>query len=362
MIMKQFTMTGIIKKDMLILLLILAPFGTGLIINRFMDKDNRSLGVTYISGFLMLLAAFQLMAVPIVFMDPRGFDVVVQVFTVTVTVLTGFGMIQALHLWRAQGRIFKEIQFKKDKKIVIFQWIIVLLLIGFQLFMAVSHSFFDGDDAYYVVQSVIADESDSLYRILPYTGRSTDLDLRHAMAVFPLWIAYIARMTGIHATIISHTILPLILIPLTYLIYYEIGKKLFKEKEEHLCTYMIFISVLHIFGNVSIYSNATFLLMRTWQGKSMLANVVIPGLFMVLLWLFEGEAEKRGKRSGMWFLLFLLNVVAAMMSTASVFLNTFLLAVMGTVLSVQEKNVKILFQVAGCCIPCVIYGLLYVVL
>ena len=347
---------------MLFLLLVLAPFGTGLIINRFMDKENRSIGMTYISGFLMLLAAFQLAVVPIVFLDPRGFDVVEKVFSVIVTVFTGFGIAQALHLWRAEGGIFQENNKRNKKKTAKVQWGMVILLIGFQVVMAITHASFDGDDAYYVVQSVIADETESLYRILPYTGRSTDLDMRHAMAVFPLWIAYIARMTGIHAAIMSHTVLPVFLIPLTYLIYYEIGKKLFKEKEEHLLSYMIFVCMLHIFGNVSIYNNATFLLMRTWQGKSMLANVVIPGIFMVLLWLFDGEPEKRGKRSGMWLLLLLLNIVAAMMSTASVFLNTLLIVIMAIVLSIQEKNIKILFQMAGCCIPCAIYGLLYVIL
>ncbi len=57
-----------------------------------------------------------------------------------------------------------------------------------------------GDDAYYVVQSVLADQTGVLNRIRPYTGLSTDLDIRHALATLPLWIAYVARMTGIHAT------------------------------------------------------------------------------------------------------------------------------------------------------------------
>ena len=348
---------------MLVLLLILAPLGTGLIINKYVDKENRSIGVSYIAGFLMLLAAFQLIAVPIVFTDPWGFGNIVKIFTVTVTLFTGFGVIQSLHLWRAEGDIFKERKpFAAKSKTEKIQWGIVFILIAFQLFMAVTHASFDGDDAYYVVQSVITDETDTLYRILPYTGLSTNLDMRHSMAVFPLWIAYIARMTGIHATIVSHTILPMVLIPLTYLIYYEIGKKLFKDKKEQLPSYMIFICMLQIFGNVSIYNNATFFLMRTWQGKSMLANVVIPGIFMILLWLFEGEPEKRGKRNGIWFLLLVINIVAAMMSTASVFLNTILIAVMAIVFCIQEKNPKILFKMAGCCIPCAVYAVLYVLL
>jgi len=348
---------------MLVLLLVLAPLGTGLIINRFIDKENRSIGISYIFGFLTLLAAFQLLAVPIIFTDSWGFGKIVKIFTVIVTVFTGLGIIQSLHMWRAEGNVFKERKwFVKDKRMELVQWMIVLVLIAFQLFMAVTHASFDGDDAYYVVQSLITDETNTLYSILPYTGLSTNLDMRHSMAVFPIWIAYIARMTGIHATIVSHTILPLVLIPLTYLIYYEIGRKLFKEKKEHLPSYMTIVCMLHIFGNVSIYNNATFLLMRTWQGKSMLANVVIPTIFMVLLWLFDGEPGRRGNRSGFWLFLFILNIVAAMMSTASVFLNTFLIAVMAVVFAVQEKNLKILFQMAGSCIPCVVYALLYVLL
>ena len=348
---------------MLILLLILAPFGTGLLINRYIDEGNRGLGVTYVAGFLTLLAVFQLIAVPVVFLDPWGFQTVVDLFTVATTLLTGLGIIGAMHHWRREGRIFhKAVKWKERGRMEQIQWILVFVLIGLQLFMAVTHASFDGDDAYYVVQSVITDETNTLYRILPYTGMSTSLDMRHSMAVFPLWIAYIARMSGIHATILSHTVLPIVLIPLTYIIYYEIGKKLFKEKMEQLPSYMIFVCLLQIFGNVSIYNNATFFLMRTWQGKSMLANVIFPGIFMILLWLFDGEPEKRGQRGGMWFLLLMINIVAAMMSTASVFLNSFLIVVMAIVFSLQEKNVKILFKMAACCIPCAVYALLYVLL
>ena len=348
---------------MIVVLLGLAPLGTGLWINSIVRKENRSIGAAYISGFLILLAVFQLLAVPVIFMDAFGFPRIVKWYTIMVTLLTGGGLIEALHLWRKEGSIFKESVWKKKRGTMEYvQWLLVVLLIGFQVFMAVTHASFDGDDAYYVVQSVITDETDTLYRILPYTGYSTGLDMRHAMAAFPIWIAYLARMTGVHATIMSHTVLPVFLIPLTYMIYYEIGKILFKDKEEQLPAYMIVLNVLQLFGNVSIYTNATFFLTRTWQGKSMLANVVIPAIFMVVLWLFEGEAQKREKRTGFWCLLFMINVVAAMMSTASVFLNTMLIGIMALMLCIQEKNIRVLFKMAACCIPCVIYALLYVLL
>ena len=36
-----------------------------------------------------------------------------------------------------------------------------------------------------------------MYQKLPYTGMSTELDVRHGLAPFPIWIAWLSQMTGI---------------------------------------------------------------------------------------------------------------------------------------------------------------------
>ena len=353
----------ILKIIMLMLLLAVAPLGTGLLINNRMPVEDRGIGTTYLMGFLCLLAVFQLITVPIVFWDAFGFPKVVLIFTCTITILTCLGIVETMHFFRMDKVIWRKKREKTNwNRTELWQWTTVAAAIGFQLVMAVTMASFDGDDAYYVVNSVITDETDTLYRILPYTGLSTSLDLRHSMAVFPIWIAYVARISKIHATILSHSILPVFFISITYGIYYQIGRKILSERKRSLPIYMIFIAFLHLFGNTSIYTNTTFLIMRNWQGKSMLANVVIPGIFLVLLWLFEGEKkEKEGKRV-LWFLLFVLNIVAAMMSTASVFLNSVLIGIMALVLAVQKKDIKILVKMILCCVPCIVYALLYVFL
>ena len=116
------------------------------------------------------------------------------------------------------------------------------------MYMAFAYASFDGDDAYYVVQSVLADQTGVLNRIRPYTGLSTDLDIRHALATLPLWIAYVARMTGIHATIVAHTLLPLIFIPLTYYVFVQIGRKLFSDGSVKLPIFLTLVSIMQIWG------------------------------------------------------------------------------------------------------------------
>lgn len=365
----------------LILILGIIPLCVGLIPVNLMEKRYRSLGVTYIAGFLSILAIFQIIAVPIVIMDGTRFKTIVLLFSILTILL---GIVGVYMTWRTsqkevfsdEGEILPFLNFfwrNKEEKTVkkIYDketreegllWVFVLLLIGFQLFMAFTTTSFDGDDAYYVVQSVLTDETDTLYRIRPYTGLSTGMDLRHSLAVFPIWIAYVARMSGVHATIVAHSVLPLVLIPVTYWIYLEIGKKLLKRDRHKLPVFMIFICLMQIFGNVSIYTNATFFLTRTWQGKSLLANVVLPAIIWLVLWIFESENYDKEHRIGLWILLVLTNFVAAMSSTASVFLAAMLIGVTGLVMGIREKNIQIPLRLMISCVPLVIYGAIFLLL
>ena len=351
---------------MLILLLVIVPLCVGMIPVNLIERQHRSLGVTYIAGFLTTLALFQVIAVPIVIWHDRGFRVVVPLFSVLTILL---GMVGIFMTWRSSrkesffdtGEMLQFVRFfgKTEEGIL---WLFAILLIGFQMFMAFTLTSFDGDDAYYVVQSVLADETDTLYRILPYTGLSTSLDLRHSLAVFPIWIAYIARMSGVHSTIVAHSVLPLVLIPVTYWIYLEIGKKIFKRELHKLPVFIIFISIMQIFGNVSIYTGSTFFLTRTWQGKSLLANVVLPAIIWLILWIFDNENYEKENRVGLWVLLVITNFVAALSSTASVFLVAMLIGTTGLVMGIKEKDIQIPLRLMISCIPLVIYGTMFLLL
>ena len=344
----------------LILLLGIIPFCIGMIPVNLIEHRHRSIGVTYIAGFISMLAVFQIITVPIVILAPHGFKIIVPLFSILTVLLGAVGIYMTIRSVRKEpfNRESEAFPFSEEKLL----WLFVLLLIGFQMFMAFTLTSFDGDDAYYVVHSVLTDETDTLYRIRPYTGLSTGMDLRHSLAVFPIWIAYIARMSGIHATIIAHSVLPLILIPVTYWIYLEIGKKLLKRDIHKLPVFMIFICIMQIFGNVSIYTNATFFLTRTWQGKSLLANVVLPAIFWLILWIFDSDNYEKEYRLGLWILLLLTNFVAAMSSTASVFLAAMLIGVTGIVLGIREKNIQIPLRLMICCMPLILYGVLFLLI
>ena len=349
-------------------LFVIVPLCIGLLWNDSWKEEKNAVVRIYLSGFLTQFAVFQLIAVPVMILLPRGMNDLVLLVSAALILLSAAGI--AVYFWRNKKRkalqnALREGILKIRKQLdgmswgMRLYWLIAFAMIGFQMYMSYDRAMFDGDDSYYVVQSVLADQTGVLNRIRPYTGLSTALDVRHAFASLPLWEAYVARMTGIHAAIVAHTLLPLVLIPLTYLCYYLIGEKLFgQEHTGKLPFFMILVSVLQIWGNTSIYTNATFFLMRTRQGKSVMANLVL----LALLWLLWEIMERYDQRKyGLFCLLVMTNIAAAMMTSMGAFLAAMFTGIAGFIAALRLKCPSLLVQLCVCCIPNVIYlGLLVV--
>lgn len=423
------------------------PFGIGLIPANFISVKRRGPGFVLLAGYFVMWALFEVVAIPaVLFVKYDNFKAASIVFAVLSILCAAAG----LWLWYRNRKahrpgLISGVEYKSDlsdgqndtrvgligravarcrirlrdmswaERI---EWLLFFVLLGFQLYKAAAYASFDGDDAYYVVESLIAQQADVMYRILPYTGRPTDLDIRHALAVFPMWIAFVAARSRIHATIVSHTVMPFLLIPLSYLVYYEIGRQLFwadsfhgkKEKDrENLPIFMIVMALFQIFGNVSIYTSETFFLTRTWQGKAVAGSLVIPALFWMFLWIFdsgkempeESAAERKeggtaresiarrpgetargatgrkldvtekstaGRKPrkqygdiGLWLVFVCINMTAGVCSSIAVFLVCILMALTAFALAVTERDYRVILKMGVVCIPNVVYMAIYVV-
>ena len=380
--------------------LVVIPFCIGLIPANFISANKRNTGFVLLSGYFVMWAVFEVVAIPaVILVRYRNFRVTSICFTVLSILCAAIGLWLVIRRQKARVlyRSSDSAKLNGDKRVTIsgcmkertvghihgmswaerIEWLLFFALLGFQLYKAAAYASFDGDDAYYVVESLIAQQADVMYRILPYTGRPTDLDVRHALAVFPMWIAFVAVKSDIHATIVSHLIMPFVLIPLSYLVYYEIGKVLFGRRaegtdsllyRENLPIFMIVIALFQIFGNVSIYTNETFFLTRTWQGKAVAGSLVIPALFWMFLWIYDGQkrsggsGHKRRPDVGLWIVFVCINMTAGICSSIAVFLVCILMAVTAFCLAVVERDYKVILKMGAVCIPNVIYMAVYVIM
>lgn len=384
----------------LIFWLLIIPFCIGLIPANFISPYKRNPGVVILAGYFCMWAVFEVVTIPaVLFVKYHNFSVASDCFTV----LSILCAIAGLLVWYRNtkndrpGLVFglaktgwtgrdTDVMSGKGKDFLSnmtwserIEWLLFAVLIGFQLYKAVAYASFDGDDAYYVVESLLAQQADVMYRILPYTGRPTDLDVRHVLAVFPMWVAFVSVKSGIHATIVSHVVMPVVLIPLTYLVYYEIGKILFpvssvgeenRERKqegasgqrENLPIFMILMCMFQIFGNVSIYTNETFFLTRTWQGKAVTGSLVIPAFLWLFLWIYDGVKKEKKTDAGLWLLLVCVNMTAGICSSIAVFIVSILIAITAFCLMLVEKDFKVLLKIGATCIPNAIYMGIYVIM
>ncbi|ADL33279.1 hypothetical protein bpr_I0533 [Butyrivibrio proteoclasticus B316] len=394
--------SGILAVIKIIFFMFIVPFCIGVLLNGILPVVRRTVGITFIFGYVVYFAVFELVAIPcMLHYVYNAFSYCTYIYLVISLLLALAGIVKAVYLLRKHGMDYLtlfpgethatahellsprsdprmlKLSYSVESRIY---WGIFFTLLLVQMILAVVMSSFDGDDAYYVVESLLAQQADVMNTILPYTGTSTSLDIRHALAVITMWIAYMARICGVHATIMSHSVVPVLIIPLVYLVYVEIARILFRRRQEVIPVFMIIVSFLMMFGNISIYTPATFFLTRTWQGKAIVNSLVFPLIMWVFLWMLEDsrkrpifgpkvdnstesyEEYKEHKtiyKISPWIFLTLINMLSGVCTSMGVIFGTGLVALFTLVLLLFERNLRVVIGAICCVIPNALYLLVY---
>lgn len=334
-------------------------------------KRQKAAGLALLCGTIELWALFQVIAVSFILTTGK-FHHVVSVFMITV--LAGAIGVILWKLWCAkkqgflrtkkQRRIpFWEISDKEErtaKCIELVVWLLFLLLAAFQIIQSSQMAFADGDDAFYIPISAFTKASDTMYQTIPYTGESTQLDLRHGLAPFPVWIAFLSSVSGIPATILAQSVLGGVFLIFGYVLYYQIAKVLFARQSEGIPYFMLFVSLLQLLGNYSFYTAETFLLTRTSQGKAVLSGLILPFLFLCLLLLGKEYQKEENTHKGVLCVLIVLTTIASWLcSSLGTFLCAALLGVSSLVMAVAGRSCKPLLQGLACALPSVLFAIFY---
>ena len=92
--------------------------------------------------------------------------------------------------------------------------------------------------------------------------------------------------------VLSHSYLPVFQILLCYAVYFLIGHALTKGDMEKTCIFLIFLSVIHLWGYTSTHTLASMLLLRIWQGKAVCASLMIPLIFYLMYRVMHEKYER----------------------------------------------------------------------
>lgn len=297
-----------------------------------------------------MMAIFQLVAIPLIFLHV-SFNMLFFTWLSVVIILFVMG---GLNYFRSIKTVIL-----KRKAIRFNLWFFVaVLLVAIQTAVLVLFMHIDNDDATYVARGVIDLRSNTLYQFNQYAGdMQAAIPWRYILSPWSDFMAMIAKFSRIHPTIIAHTILPAILIPLAYMVLYYIGNNfLFRDKEK---TYLFLsiTSLLNIFGCYSIRTSSIFMLIRIWQGKAILANVMLPMLMIETYQLLQGERMQYKQ------LLRLLVVVMAscMVSSMGILFSPIIIIVMVGIGILREKNYQLVIRGGIGVMPVVVYLGIYMI-
>lgn len=333
----------------LLLALLLLP--VPVLVGSLFEKVNKNLIFRWICGQLCLWAIFLLISVPIILKAPEGSFRWVCLCNLIVTGLLAIAGAGKLLAGRSKQQTAKAAKEKMPAAVAAI-WCAAGALLLLQLVLTVVLAYEEGDDAFYVAVSTITQESGTMYQVLPYTGGSTGLDARHSLAPFPVWIAMLAKVSGLHAATVAQIAAPLVLIVMAYGIFYLFAAELFDGDRKKTGIFLLLLELLVLFGGQSLYTAENFLLVRTAQGKAVLANIVIPFTFYLLFLLFEKLQAGEKKSPLLWVLLTITMMAGCLCSTQGALLTCVLVGVgIGCSAIAYRKWNLILPGLCSCVIP-----------
>lgn len=317
-------------------------------------SENNSIVYRFMAGNMLLWAVFQLVCVPFIVLE-KSFTLVVAGYVIVVLLLFVCSIPimrkNPLRAWKKDGADMLEKGIKA--------FFALLLLV--QLVCAVVMTYGDGDDAYYVAVSTIANESDTMYRISPYSFGVGELDIRHGLAPFPIWIAFLARISGLHTSMVAHVVVAAYLILMSYGAFYLVSKQLFSDKKRSFL-FMVGMELLVLFGDYSFRTPENFMIARSRQGKAAMGSIIIPMLVFLMLVILNHLKEEKRVGGRIWLLLAATVTAACLCTTLGTSLVCMMIGLIGVCALTVYKKWQPVFQMALCCVPAICYALLYFVL
>ena len=342
-----------------IIMLIVVLF-VGMLFTKFVEEDKNSLSMNFISGILIIFALFQLLSIPATFLRVE-FTVLSHIFS---ALLTGIFLV-SLSLNFKRGLSLLNAHLLKVKEISVFKelksnWALIPLLIMILIFI-LSNIFGEfgvwADDSYYIGVTLTTIETNRINLYDPYTGKLlADFHWRYVFSPFPIFHAYLSMIFGIHPAVMVRIIVPVIMKCFILCIYFSLGKILFGKSQKLIYIFMFYAFLLITYSGTGLGSPGFFGILYLHMGTALLYVAFLPLCFYVYKRLFS-EKTNRGE----WVLLISLLFASALVSSMSIILMTMCVGILGMVHLIQTKNIKEVFFMAICCIPNMVFGILFAI-
>lgn len=343
-----------------ILVVIPVVIGSGWTRKMIIKSVGEKAVCSHMMGFFTMLAVWQLLVVPLAFLRVR-YIVICGIYAGILLIISGISV-----KWLYISNVFHSVcvhesnnnmtRKQKESQFSFVYKTVFLALLLLQVYFAVFYSRTYMSDDGYAVFSAMAIEDGYILMSDPSTGIAQSFTAQWVQRLvqtelyFP---GFISLISGIDAAAVCHTVLYAFVTLAGYEVYYLIAFDIFKHDEDRWL-FLMFVSLLYIFGYHSHYSLTFRMLGPNDEGKAILAVVMTP----FILWLMRRMLQE-GYSRGTCLQLMMLSLAAVSLTLGGVYTFAALLGTMVLLGLFVKKDPRILLLgVCGGIFP-MIYGAMY---
>ena len=346
----------------LILILIwcvVVPYLLGQLV-RILIKEEEHGNIVY--GFMTMCVSFLILATPMIIMK-LPFHVLLYSWTGLILLLCAAAVIMNRRAGNAEGHevtgLKQEINSVREflgriaaDRFIMCIWLAAAAVILFEAALPAVTMHIDTDDARFIAEANEAIEYDTMLVrhaiINKYIGFVPGEQIKEVTAPYPLFIALLSRLCGVgKPAIMAHTVLPPLLILLSYLVYGLIGAYIFAGDIKKRGLFLLFLSLIHLFSFETIYASGYTLLTIIWQGRSISAMIMLPFMWYLLM----KTTDKERLRAADYLTVTAAGLANAMLSNMGAIVAVVILAAYAVVNGVRLRSFKTLVIMGVCAVP-----------
>lgn len=226
-----------------------------------------------------------------------------------------------------------------------------------------------GDDVTYITMITDYVDTNAIY-VKTWTGQVEPLPLsavsfKYVFTSYYPFLGSISILSGLHPLILCKTVLPVIYVPVHYLIVFRIGQYLFGDENdvrvgvEKQSVFMFFYVLLIEFGQISYYTISRRLMIWVWNSKSdCFCLLLVPLFFYTFMLLTDRvETERVLGDTSLFYRQFLIAVIALACNSATLMgliMSAIVMGVWFVIAAFRLKKPSVLFTSLWTLVPHVV--------
>lgn len=342
-------MSIILKGILALFWLLLVPAATGIL---FTSKRKTVCVEEYLPvGYLVLFSLTEILTLPLTFLK-APLHILTALYGGIALLLAAGGIVS---LFRNKEKKCMAVSDRNGQRVTVY-FILALVLIACQIVLCAVLAHMDADDSFFVASATTDVYTDTIFEVNPDTGSLYKvLPSRYILSPFPVFLAVVSQLSaGLHPAIMAHVVFPVVFLIVVYMVQRLLSRCWFPDDRKARDIYLLLVAVISSFSAYSVYNAGNFQMVRLWQGKAILASIMIPMLLYLCLTVIMQE-----KPAYPWIFVLMANLSCCLVTSMGIMLAPLLIGSFVIVKLIFKRDFSCIWKAVLCCLPTLILGLIF---